>query len=159
MTYTLELDDDTISEITRQSLEESVIHKAEDVKANNYDNDEELQTLLFLLGSLHYYSTKEQYESFCAKHQVLDIVRDLEKEIKSAEKQSMNVTTEENDDGSLTINLDANDEMINRLASNGLEYSIIKGILNTQDASDILMWAERGKKEFATDAALGGFGG
>jgi hypothetical protein len=55
--------------------------------------------------------------------------------------------------------LDADNEMVHRLASGGLEYSIIKGILNTQSASDILEWAERGKKEFETDAALGGFVG
>lgn len=157
MTYNLKLDADTIIDITRKSLEESIIYKIEDVKNN--DNDEELQTLMFLLGALHYYSIKEQYQSFCANHQINDIVNDLKKEVESAEKKSINVTTEDNEDGSITVNLDADDEMVHRLASGGLEYSIIKGILNTQSASDILEWAERGKKEFETDAALGGFVG
>lgn len=64
----------------------------------------------------------------------------------------------ENDDGSAEIEIELGSEMKNRVFEEGINFLMLKGIL-CGTTEDILKWAERGKKEFSIDTALGGFDG
>lgn len=52
----------------------------------------------------------------------------------------------ENEDGSANIEVEAGSEMVKIISSEGINFLLLKGILEG-DTSDILRWAQRGKEE------------
>ena len=63
----------------------------------------------------------------------------------------------ENEDGSADVQFDVSDECdIQQLVGEGLNFLLIKGILNC-NTEELLRWAERGKQEEKTDRIVSEF--
>jgi hypothetical protein len=63
---------------------------------------------------------------------------------------------EENEDGSADIEVELGSEMRNRAISEGINFLMIKGILEGT-TEDILRWAELGKQKEKTDRLVDAF--
>lgn len=155
MDYTIELDNDTISEIVRKSIEEMFEINIRDVS----DSDIEGQSLLAAMFILHrYYSTVEQHGEFVSEfaQEILELHDLINNDLTVIEDFDQtddvwNVETVEDVDGSLVITLDASPAAVDRLAGKGIEYSVILGALGDPTSEQLLRWAERGKQEENTD--------
>jgi len=136
MEYTVPVDDDTVSEIVRKSLQEMI-----DINLRDGDDDLENRALIAsMMIVLEYYSTKDQYESFVEemRDELIDFTSYVEQDISDIE-------TENDDDGSLIINMNVTDDVANRLASLGVEFLIMKEALGATSTDQLLAWAEAGK--------------
>lgn len=152
MTYTVEVDEDQMSELTRINLAESL----ERVLALG-DDDEHTRALVASLVIVHeYYSTVEQHQQLIEElnDDLLAFDNRLIDDI-MADKNSDDgfdvVDIIEHEDGSATINVDVDSEMLNQLASKGIEYTILQEMLGHPSMDEILRWIERGKQEENTD--------
>ena len=67
-------------------------------------------------------------------------------------------TVSENEDGSADVHFEVDDEQeVQQLVSEGLNFLLLKGILNC-NTEELLRWAERGKQEEKTDRIVSEFG-
>ncbi len=151
MEYVVPVDDETVSEIVRKSLEEML-----EINFRGDLDDIETQTLVVSMLFVHdYYSTREQRLSFLEEFE--DEIRELNSTLVVEDDDVSgiyNVETETADDGSLTISFDASPDVVESLQSKGMEYAIIRSILGDPTAEELIRWAERGKQEENTDDIL-----
>ena len=151
MEYTVPVDSDAVSELVRQSLEESI-----DLNVRSGDESIEGSALLISLVVTHkYYSTHEQHQALLAEYgsDVDATVTLVEKHLEYDDQAEgvHNIETSENEDGSLTFSFDASDEEIQQLASKGAEYAVLMAVLGDPSPGDLIRWVERGKHAEQTD--------
>ena len=149
MDYTVTVNEDDVSEIVRLSLEEML-----SINLASGDDSEYTTALIAAMVVVHdYYSTKEQHEALLEAHSeelsrydsfVEDWFDRHSDIVRKSGVSNLSVTDE--DDGSATVSFDADIETINRLASKGVEYCVLREMLGGASASDILRWAVTGKK-------------
>lgn len=145
MDYQIPVDADTVSELVRSSLEEML-----DINLHSGEDDEYTRALIAsMMIVLEYYSTKEQYEEFLYEQE--ETIRAFNDLLSAASRGINNVETVEESDGSLTISFNADDETRDQLAAKGVEYSVLRGILDYPSLDDLIRWAQRGKQEEKTD--------
>lgn len=146
MEYTVPVDSDAVSELVRQSLEESI-----DLNVRSGDESIEGSALLISLVVAHeYYSTHEQHQALLAEYGS-DVDATVTLVENHLEYGIHNVETSENEDGSLTFSFDASDEEIQQLASKGAEYAVLMAVLGNPSSDDLIRWVERGKRAEQTD--------
>lgn len=145
MDYQIPVDADTVSELVRSSLEEML-----DINLHSGEDDEYTRALIAsMMIVLEYYSTKEQYEEFLYEQE--EQIRAFNDLLSSPSRGINKVETVEESDGSLTISFNADDETRDQLAAKGVEYSVLRGILDYPSLDDLIRWAQRGKQEEKTD--------
>lgn len=145
MDYQIPVDADTVSELVRSSLEEML-----DINLHSGEDDEYTRALIAsMMIVLEYYSTKEQYEEFLYEQE--EQIRAFNDLLSSPSRGINNVETVEESDGSLTISFNADDATRDQLAAKGVEYSVLRGILDYPSLDDLIRWAQRGKQEENTD--------
>lgn len=153
MAYMVEIDEEEAAELTRVNL-------ADSLKRVLWigDDDEAGRALVAALIIVHeYYSTADQHQA------LIDMLKDdlqefddrLIEDIMNAQGEAThgvkNVDVTEHDDGTATISVDLDEQGLNLMATKGIEYTILQGMLGNPSMDDLLRWVERGKQEENTD--------
>jgi hypothetical protein len=138
MEYTVTVDSDSVSELVRQSLADSLC-----VVASTHEVDYEGKALINSLLIVHeYYSTAAQHA------ELLDELQDDLQEF----DVGLDFDTTDGDDfeiiedeDSVTITLDGDSKTLEHLASKGMEYLILRQMFNNPSTDDLFRWIESGK--------------
>lgn len=149
MAYMVEIDEDEAAELTRVNLAET-LERALRIS----DDDEEGRALVAALVIVHeYYSTADQHQALIdeLKDDLQQFDDRLVEDIMDVAYGVKNVDVTEHDDGTATISVDLDDQMMSYMASKGVEYTILQEMLGNPSMSDLLRWVERGKQEENTD--------
>lgn len=145
MDYTVKVDDDAAAELTRENLADSL----ERVLCMG-DDDEQGRALVAALIIVHeYYSTVEQHAQLM--EELKDDIMEFNNLLIEHEGHRPLVDVVDHSDGSATITIDVDHVTANRLASKGIEYTILQEMLGHPSIEDIIRWVERGKQEENTD--------
>ena len=139
MDYKIKIDDDTVSEIVRKSLEEMIYIKLR----NDFEEEGQAEIVLSMLIVHEYYSTKQQHIAFIS--QIDEEIRELFCLLDTKRYGITNVETTEESDGSLSISFNASDEALKVLASKGIEYAVLSATLGNPTTDQLLEWAMKGK--------------
>lgn len=145
MAYTTEISDDAAAELTRLNLADSL-----ERVLRMGDDDERGRALIASLILVHeYYSTVEQHAQLM--EELKDDIMEFNDALVEQEQRRPVVDVVDHSDGSATVTVDVDAVTANRLASKGIEYTILQEMLGHPSLGDILRWVERGKQEEKTD--------
>lgn len=145
MDYTVKVDDDAASELTRENIADSL-----ERVLRIGDDDEHGRALIASLIIVHeYYSTVEQHAQLM--EELKDDIMEFNDVLVEQERYQPVADVVDHSDGSAMITVDVDAVTANRLASKGIEYAILQEILGHPSTEDIIRWVERGKQEENTD--------
>lgn len=137
MEYTVKVDGDSVSELVRQSLADSLSMVLRD------EADHETKVLSTCLILAHeYYSTEEQHTQMLVELQ--GDIDEFDERYNQAHIDPL-IDLQDEEDGGLTINIDADEAMVQRFAEQGIEYLLLQEMFGRPSMDDLIRWIEAGK--------------
>lgn len=137
MEYTVKVDEDSVSELVRQSLADSLGMVLRD------EADHETKVLSTCLILAHeYYATAEQHAEMVAELQ--DDINEFDERYNQAYIDPL-IELQDEEDGGMTINIDADNAMVQRFAEQGVEYMLLQEMFGRPSMDDLIRWIEAGK--------------
>ena len=121
--------------------------KADVLRSMEHDDDDDMKEVFeAALRMLKYYLTTDQYDQFNKDH--------IHPKICEHQYKTLEVTeVEDHDDGSAVVSFQADQQSIDHLIEQGVNFMLIKEMLEgTTD--QISVWAKRGKLEYEFDDVI-----